>query len=130
MFFSSDAIKIYLCSRPTDMRMSFNGLYGVAKSFMSQDPMSGALLVFRNKRGNRLKILLWDRNGFVIWYKLLPKGTFRFPSTISGNSIDIDYSTLMMILEGIDLKSARRQKRFQYRRQPPKLPSPTPTPTC
>jgi len=59
MFFSSDAIKIYFCARPTDMRMSFNGLYGVAKSFMGQDPMTGALFVFRNKRGNRLKILLW-----------------------------------------------------------------------
>ena len=130
MFFSSDAIKIYFCSRPTDMRMSFNGLYGTAKSFMGHDPMSGALFVFRNQRGNRLKILLWDRNGFVIWYKLLPKGTFRFPSTISGNSIDVDYGTLMMILEGIDLKTARRQKRFQYRKTPPKLtPTLTPEPS-
>ncbi len=115
MFFISEAIKIYFCSRPTDMRMSFDGLYGVVKSFMDGDPMSGALFVFRNRRGNRLKILLWDRDGFVLWYKLLAKGTFRFPSVISGNSIELDYATLMMILEGIDLKTARRQKRYKYR---------------
>jgi transposase len=130
MFFSSDAIKIYFCSRPTDMRMSFDGLYGVAKSFMGHDPMSGALFVFRNKRGNCLKILLWDRYGFVIWYKRLPKGTFRFPPIISGNSIDIDYATLMMILEGIDMKTARRQKRFQYRKSPLKIDPVSPTAAC
>ena len=101
------------------MRMSFNGLYGVVKSFMGHDPMSGQLFVFRNKRGNRLKILLWDRNGFIIWYKMLPKGTFRFPLVISDRSMDIDYATMMMILEGIDLKTARRQKRFQYAKQTP-----------
>jgi transposase len=121
MFFSSDAIKIYFCAKPTDMRMGFNGLYGVAKSFMGHDPMTGALFVFRNQRGNRLKILLWDRNGFVIWYKMLPKGTFRFPPVISGNSIDIDYATLVMILECIDLKTARRQKRFRYAKQSTKV---------
>jgi transposase len=114
MFFISDAIKIYFCSRPTDMRMSFNGLYGVVKSFMDNDPMSGQLFVFRNRRGDRLKILFWDRDGFVLWYKLLAKGTFRFPTIISGNSIEIDYATLMLILEGIDLKTVRRQKRYQY----------------
>jgi transposase len=114
MFFASDAIKIYFCTRPTDMRMTFNGLYGVVKSFMNGNPMCGALFVFRNRRGNRLKILLWDRDGFVIWYKLLSKGTFHFPPLISGNSIELDYATLMMILEGIDLNSARRQKRYKY----------------
>jgi transposase len=119
MFFISEAVKIYFCSRPTDMRMSFDGLYGVVKSHMANDPMSGALFVFRNRRGNRLKILLWDRSGFVLWYKLLAKGTFRFPPVISGNSIELDYTSLMMILEGIDLGSARRQKRYKY--QPGKV---------
>jgi len=120
MFFSSDAIKIYFCARPTDMRMGFNGLYGVTKSFMGLEPMSGQLFVFRNQRGNRLKIMFWDRNGFVIWYKMLPKGTFRFPQVIPGNSIDIEYATLIMILEGIDLKTARLQKRFKYAKMSPK----------
>jgi transposase len=98
------------------MRLSINGLYGIVKSFMGQDPMSGQLFVFRNRRGDRLKIFFWDRNGFVSWYKVLPKGTFRFPPVIAGNSIEVDYATLMMILEGIDIKTARRQKRFQYER--------------
>lgn len=110
--------------------MSFNGLYGVAKSFMGHDPMTGSLFVFRNKRGNRLKILLWDRNRFVIVYTMLPKGTFRFPSVISSSSTDIDYATLMMILEGIDLKTARRQKRFLYKKSAPKIDSEAPVEPC
>ena len=113
MFIAPGAIQIYFCTKPTDMRFGFNGLYGVVKSFMSGDPMSGALFVFRNRRGNRVKILCWDRDGFVLWYKLLPKGTFRFPQTIVGNSLEIDYRTLMLILDGIDLKSVRRQKRYK-----------------
>lgn len=114
MFFLPDAIKIFFCSRPTDMRMSFNGLFGVVKSFMEKDPMSGQLYVFRNKRGDRVKILFWAGDGFVLWYKLLPKGTFKFPPVISSSSIELDHATLMLILEGIDLKSVRRQKRYQY----------------
>ncbi len=95
--------------------MSFNGLYGVVKSFMEKDLMSGQLFVFRNRRGNRLKILFWERNGFVLWYKLLPKGTFRFPPAFASNSFEIDYATFMMILERIDLKTAHRQKRYEYK---------------
>ncbi|MCI0556831.1 MAG: IS66 family insertion sequence element accessory protein TnpB [Anaerolineae bacterium] len=114
MFFISDAIKIYFCTRPTDMRMSFNGLYGVIKSFMDNDPMSGRLFVFRNRRGDKLKVMFWDRDGFVIWYKYIRKGTFRFPPVAAGTSMEIDYATMMMILEGIDLKSARRQKRYKF----------------
>jgi len=80
---------------------------------MAGDPLCGDLFIFRNKRGDRLKILAWDRDGYVVWYKQLQKGTFRFPEAINQNSVEITYSTLMLILDGIDLKSVRRQKRYE-----------------
>lgn len=113
MFLAPGSFKIYFCSRPTDMRNGFAGLSAEVKSFMARDPLSGELFVFRNRSGDRLKILVWDRDGFVLWYKQLQKGTFRFPPDTTSNSIEIDYSTLMMILDGIDLRSIRRQKRFK-----------------
>jgi transposase len=113
MFLATGNLKIYFCSRPTDMRMTFNGLSGQVRSFMGSDPLSGNLFVFRNRRGDRLKILAWDRDGFVLWYKLLSKGTFKFPPHISSTSIEIDYPTLMMILDGVDLRTISRQKRYK-----------------
>jgi len=96
------------------MRLSFNGLTGKVRSVMLADPTSGDLFVFRNRRGDKLKILAWDRDGFVLWYKELQQGTFRFPVTAaSGESLEIDRSTLMLILDGIDLRSIRRQKRYR-----------------
>lgn len=116
MFFLPESVKIFFCTKPTDMRCSFDGLYGIVKSFMENDPMSGALFVFRNRRGNRIKIFLWNRDGFLILYKKLAKGTFRFPPVLRGNSVELDYATMMMILEGIDLKSVRRQSRYSFNR--------------
>jgi transposase len=113
MLLATGNLKIYFCSRPTDMRLGFNGLSGQVRSFMGGDPLSGNLFVFRNRRGDRLKILVWDRDGFVLWYKLLSKGTFRFPPHITSSSVEIDYPTLMMILDGIDLRNIRRQKRYK-----------------
>ncbi|MBN8659073.1 MAG: IS66 family insertion sequence element accessory protein TnpB [Candidatus Obscuribacter phosphatis] len=106
-------LKIYFCSRPTDMRMGFCGLSGQVRSFMQGNPLSGNLFALRNRRGDRLKILAWDGDGFVLWYKLLSKGTFKFPPHVVGNSIEIDHPTLMMILDGIDVRHVRRQKRFK-----------------
>jgi transposase len=117
MLFVTGNLKIYFCSRPTDLRMTFNGLSGQVRSFMGSDPLSGNLFVFRNRRGDRLKILAWDRGGFVLWYKLLAKGTFKFPPRITTQSVEIDYHTLLMIVDGVDLRSVRRQKRY-------KLPAP------
>jgi transposase len=106
-------VRIFFCLQPTDMRMSFNGLSGMVRSFMDGDLLSGHLFVFRNRRGDRLKILAWDRDGFVLWYKQLQRGTFRFPAAASSRSIEIDCLTLTLILDGIDLSSVRRQKRYQ-----------------
>jgi len=105
-------VRIFLCTQHTDMRKGFDGLSGIVRSFLKQEPLSSHLFVFRNRAGDKLKILYWDRDGLAIWYKQLEKGTFRFPAT-SADSPEIDNATLLMILEGIDLNSVKRQKRYR-----------------
>lgn len=106
-------VRIFFCLQPTDMRLSFSGLTGLVRTSMGADPISGHLFVFRNRRGDRLKILSWGGDGFVLWYKQLEQGTFHFPMNTCQKSVEIDRSTLMLILDGIDLQSVRRLKRYQ-----------------
>jgi transposase len=97
------------------MRKNINGLSGLVRKSMTLDPLSGHLFVFRNQRGDRLKVLYWDSDGFAIWYKMLQRGTFRFPdlTNYSSAGLEIDHSTLRLILDGIDLSSIRRQQRYK-----------------
>jgi transposase len=97
------------------MRRSFDSLRGVIVRAMHLDPLSGYLFVFKNKRGDRIKIMYWDGDGFAMWYKVLQRGTFQFPDlqNFSSAGLEIDPSTLRMILDGIDLGSIRRQQRFR-----------------
>lgn len=107
--------RIFLCTEDTNMCKSFDSLRGIIRRSMHLDPMSGYLFVFKNKRGDRIKVVYWDVDGFAMWYKLLQKGTFQFPDLQSFTSagVEIDSSTLRMILDGIDLASIRRQNRFR-----------------
>ena len=105
------SVQIYVCVPPTDMRRGFDGLAQIVRDQMGGDPLSGHLFVFRNKRGDRLKILYWDRDGLALWQKRLEHGTFRFPKAV-GNSVSVTAAELAMILEGIDLVSARRHPRY------------------
>ena len=88
---------------------------------MHLDPLSGYLFVFKNKRADRIKLLYWDRDGLAIWYKVLQKGTFKFPDlkNISSAGLEIDAATLRLILDGVDLRSIRKQSRFQKNCSPP-----------
>lgn len=105
------SVRIYLATEPADMRCSFDGLMARVEA-LKKDPFSGHLFVFRNRRGDRVKILFWDRSGFCLWYKRLEKGTFRFPS-VSTESLEVEAAELMLLLEGIDLRGARRRPRWQ-----------------
>jgi transposase len=107
--------RIFLCTLDTDMRKSFDALRGIIRSAMHLDPLSDCLFVFKNKGGDRIKVIYWDRDGYAIWYKLLQRGTFQFPSlqNLSSAGIEIDASTLRMILDGIDLSSIRRKARYR-----------------
>jgi len=97
------------------MRRSFDGLAAMAERVVRQDPLSGHLFVFRGRRGDRIKILSWDGDGYALWYKRLEAGVFRFPSE-AAEAKEISAADLGLILEGIDLRSVKRQKRFALAR--------------
>jgi transposase len=105
------AIKVYLCTVPCDMRRSFDGLSMMAEHLIPCNPFSGHLLVFCNRRCDRVKILYWDRDGWAIWYKRLEAGTFQFPFAETGRK-EIAAWELAVLLEGIDLSRGRRRKRY------------------
>ena len=95
---------------PVDMRKSFDGLSAVMREQLDLDPLSGHIVLFRNSRGNMLKILFFDRVGFTIVYRRLERGTFQLPD--GEGRAEIDPADLAMILEGIDLRSAVRRARY------------------
>lgn len=106
-------VRIFVSTQPTDMRRSFDGLAMMTRENMGQDPLSGHLFVFFNRRGDRVKIMFWDRSGYCIWYKRLEQGVFRLPQSIVNTpNPEVEVTDLSLILEGIDLSSARRRKRF------------------
>jgi transposase len=113
------AVRIFLARDPADMRRGFDGLAALTASVLGQDPLSGHLFVFRNRRGDRLKVLYWDRDGLAIWMKRLERGTFRFPPPRDGR-VEVTSAELAAILEGIDLERAPRRPRFAL----PSAPSP------
>jgi transposase len=106
------AVRIYLCLEHADMRRGFDGLARMTLDVVQEDPFSGHLFVFRNRRGDRLKILYWDRDGFALWYKRLEKGTFPFPAPQAGG-LSVGAAELALILEGIEVSGIKRQKRFE-----------------
>jgi len=105
------SVQIYLSAQPADLRRGFDGLAALVRQCLGEDPLSGHLFVFRNRRGDRLKILYWDRSGYALWYKRLEQGTFRFPPAQSGR-VQVSAAELAGMLEGIEWSEARRQKRF------------------
>ncbi len=112
MFTLPPSVRVYFSLAPADMRRSFDGLSMMVEQIIRQDPFSGHLFVFRNKRGDRIKILYWDRDGYAIWYKRLEAGAFPFPEG-AGNSVVIEWDELAALLGGLDLSGAKRRKRFR-----------------
>lgn len=110
------AVRIFVCLAPVDMRRSFDGLSALAEQAVGTSPLSGHLFVFGSRRGDRVKILYWDRDGLALWYKRLEAGTFRFPRG-EGASRELSAADLMLLLEGIDVAGVRRRKRFAVRRE-------------
>jgi transposase len=108
------SVRVLLTREPADMRKGFDGLAKLVQSVLQEDPLSGHLFVFRNRRGNRIKLLLWDTDGFLILYKRLEKGTFRFPAVTAAlaTSVTVNATDLIMLLEGVDLQSVKRRPRY------------------
>lgn len=113
------AVRVFVCLEVTDMRKGFDGLAAVTHKFIREDPLSGHLFVFFNRRRDRVKLLFWDRSGFCIWYKRLEKGRFQLTSLDKhrrGHHAEVEAAELALILEGIDLTNARRRPRFTPRK--------------
>jgi transposase len=105
---------VFLHTPATDLRKGFDALSGLVTTAFSQDPASGHLFLFANRRRDRLKILYRDRDGLATWYKRLEKGSFQLP-VVAADALSIEMTSthLTLILSGIDLRSARRRKRYQ-----------------
>lgn len=105
--------RIFVCVEPQDMRRSFDGLSLAVREVLDDDPQSGALFVFCNKRMNRLKILWWDRTGYCLLYKRLHRARFRLPgAVVPGHAkVTIEAAELARILEGVALPPRKRRMR-------------------
>lgn len=105
--------RIWICTTPQDGRKSFDGLQAVVATHLGKDPLSGDLYVFRNKRGDRLKILAWQGDGFALYLRRLEKGTFAFPKTDTAE-VSISATELVMILGGVELGASKTRPRYEH----------------
>jgi transposase len=104
--------EIYIANSPTDFRKCFDGLCGEVQSQIHCDPLNGSLFVFYNKRRDRLKMLVWDNDGFWLFYKRLEQGTFEIPRSSSDTCVAITAEQLHLVLCGIELTSVKKRRRF------------------
>jgi transposase len=107
--------RIYLCRTPVDFRKAHDGLCALVRDEFRDDPFSGDVFVFHNGARDRVKLLVWDRNGFWLLYKRLEKGTFPFGIAGEGTRVEIDRAQLAMLLDGIAWKDITKSLRFADR---------------
>lgn len=109
----SGSSRYFLYRAAADMRKSFDGLSGLVREGLGKDPLGGDVFIFFNTRRTQVKLLVWERDGFAIWYKRLEKGTFELPVQDEERAgAELRSDELMFILQGISLQSVRRRKRF------------------
>jgi transposase len=107
-------VRIFVCLNPIRMQFSFDTLMGLAQETFDQDPLSGHLFLFFNRKRDRIKILFWDMDGFCIWYKRLEVGVFQLPVATEGDQgVELDCRQLNRLLGGLDLRNGRRRRRFR-----------------
>lgn len=106
--------RVWLAAEAADMRCGFDRLAQRVQSVIGEDPLSGHLFLFRSRNGNRLKILAWDRDGYVLWYKRLEVGVFKLPRIeANASSVELRASELAMLLDGIDMGKLKRVPRYE-----------------
>lgn len=107
-------LQYYLCCKPVDMRNGFDGLAGIVRNLLKQDPVSGSVFIFINRTGTHIKLLFWDGDGFALFYKRLERGRYSIgdPDKTTPSRL-ITREELMMILEGLSFKKMKRKKRFK-----------------
>lgn len=108
------AVRIHLAVDPIDIRRSFDGLSTAVREVLKDDPFSGHVFIFRNKRSDMLKLIWWSTGGFTILYKRLERGTFHLPRELGRGvrAVQIDAVDLAMMLEGVELAATRRRRRW------------------
>lgn len=108
--------RYFLYGPPTDMRKGFAGLSGLVREHIRHELMSGDVFIFINRRRDRIKLLMWDATGFALYYKQLERGTFEVPGAAAqGGGMELEWHDLAMLLQGIELESAVRRKRYRRR---------------
>ena len=114
MWAPSRTLPIWLYRQPTDMRKSFNGLSALAKQVMLEDPLSGAVFVFVNRRRTQMRCLYFDGDGYCVWAKRLEQGRFQIRWSRESKAL-LEMRTLRLLIDGIELDSVRRFKRYRHR---------------
>ena len=113
MFTLGSSLRFQLYSNPTDMRKSFDGLCGIVQNLLNQSPSNGDVYVFINKPRNKIKLLHWSGNSFILYYKRLESGTFEHPQyDIESGSYQLSYSQIVMLIDGISIKNIEIKKQF------------------
>ena len=109
------AVRIYVAAEPVDLRRGFDGLAATTRSLIREDPLNGHLFVFLNRRKNRIKLLVWDRTGYLLLYKRLERGTFHLATQPAAGQrhVEVDAGELGLMLEGVDLRGAARRERWR-----------------
>jgi len=113
MFITSD-IKVWICNEPTDMRKSIDGLSMMVADSFNLQPANGELFVFYNQYRDKLKILYWDNNGFVVWYKRVEKSKFAIPATLL-KPLAINTKQLRWLLDGLDISKLKGHNGLEYK---------------
>lgn len=109
------SVRVFFARERCDMRKSFDGLFALARDYLQQNVMDGHLFVFASKRGDRLKILYWNRTGLAIWYTRLEKSVFHLPKAGAHPHVEMTPAELALVLEGVDLEKTARMETFELK---------------
>jgi transposase len=107
-------LTVYLCREPVDMRKSIDGLSLLVQEAMALNPFDSAVFVFGNRARDKVKILAWERSGFVLWYKRLERERFKWPERLEGETISLSGEQLNWLLDGYDIALMRPHKALHY----------------
>jgi transposase len=113
MFFPEAHVRVWMYTRPTDMRKSYDGLSALVNNVLHEDPTSGHLFVFINRKRTQMKVLYFDRSGYCVWSKRLEQGRFQVWSE-KEDKMALDWTRLKLLLEGIDVRERKQYKRYMH----------------
>lgn len=105
-------VRVFVATERVDGRKGIDGLAAVVRSQLAEDPLTGSMYVFFTRRADRVRVLYWDRDGYVLVTKRLEKGTYRVPWASERGRVTIEAAELLLVLEGIDLRDSRRRARW------------------